>query len=67
MQCKIGRIIKYDNCTGTIITEEGQYIFKKQDAEKEIKNGDLVKFRPETKNNQKMAFFVKRIFKNGIE
>lgn len=67
MQCKIGKIIKYDDHVGTIITEEGKYIFKKQNAEENIKNGDIVKFRPETKNNRNEAFFIKKIFKNGIE
>jgi len=60
MQDKIGKVLEYDNYTGKIISSDDIYFFLDTDVIGEIKNGDLVKFRNENRED-KRVFFVKKI------
>jgi len=69
---KIGKIKDYDGFAGTIITEQQDYIFNKNDVEElndeNIQDGDLVTFAENTvtfgDEQIKVARFVKVLKKN---
>ncbi len=69
---KIGKIKDYDGFAGTIITEQQDYIFNKNDVEEldddSIQDGDLVTFAENTvtfgDEQIKVARFVKVLKKN---
>lgn len=59
----LGKIVEYDNFVGKIISKEGIYMYTEEDIVEgqEIKLNDLVIFRGEEIQNQKKAYFVKKI------
>lgn len=62
MEFKLGKVYSFENRLGKIITEQEEYIFNEDDLEvKNIKKGDIVKFRPETVNDINRAFFVTKV------
>lgn len=63
MQYEIGKIIQYDNHVGIIKSINKNYIFLSNNAESNIQENDLVKFRPEQKEGN-MAYHVKKLNKN---
>lgn len=64
MQYEIGKVIQYDQHIGIIKTINKKYIFMKQNAEDNIKENDLVKFRPEYNSKENIAHHVKKLSKN---
>lgn len=65
MQYSIGKVVNYNDVKGTIVTNNDNYLFLKEDIDNDsnndIQNGDLVEFRPEEKNGIKKAYFVKKL------
>lgn len=62
MNFNIGKIIKYEDKQGLILTESGdKYLFLDSDLKHKIQLNDLVIFRPEKVNNVDRAFFVNKI------
>ena len=62
MEFKLGKVYSFENRLGKIITEQEEYIFNEDDLEvKNIKKGDIVKFRPEIVNDINRAFFVTKV------
>lgn len=58
----IGKVIKYYNKEGTILTEDGQkYLFLEKDLVTSIKKNDTVIFRPEIVENTNRAYFVSNL------
>lgn len=61
MDIEIGKVIKYDDVVGKIISSSGNYLFLSNELENKINLNDLVIFRPECFNNLKRAFFVSNL------
>ena len=62
MQFEIGKIHDYDNYSGKIVSSSGVYMFLHHDIKNEdIKEGDIVIFRPEKINNENRAFSIKKL------
>ncbi len=62
MNFEIGKVIKYENKEGLILTEDGnKYLFLEKDVKTNINIKDLVIFRPEIINDTNRAFFVKNL------
>ena len=62
MEFKLGKVYYFENRLGKIITDQEEYIFNEDDLEvKNIKKGDIVKFRPEIVNDINRAFFVTKV------
>ena len=64
MHYKIGKVIDYDNYSGKIISIESEYFFLESDVIGKIKNGDIVKFKDENRED-KRVFFVEKYKKNN--
>lgn len=67
MLFEIGKIIKYENNIGEILSIGGdKYIFIEKDLKEEFEklNGNIVIFRPEIINNEKRAFYIQNIENN---
>ncbi len=64
MNFEIGKVIKYKNKEGLIISLSGiTYLFLKTDLKNSIRVNDLVIFRPEEIEHVKRAFFVRELQK----
>lgn len=64
MLFEIGKITKYDNNVGEILSISGEkYIFLEKDLKDDISNleNKIVIFRPENINNQKRAFYIQKL------
>lgn len=62
MNFEIGKVIKYENKEGLILTKDGnKYLFLEKDLKTKINIKDLVIFRPEIVNDINRAFFVKNL------
>lgn len=59
----IGKIIEYDNYVGSIAAKDGIYLFTQEDIVdgEELLLKDLVIFRGEDIQNQKKAYFIKKL------
>jgi hypothetical protein len=59
----IGKIKSYDQATGEIVSQEGIFLFTKEDiSEEELINiNDMVLFRGEEIQGQKKAFFIRHL------
>lgn len=63
---KIGRVKELNKGfgVGKIVAVDGTYLFTINDFKEEINIGDIVKFRAETINKEKRAYFVSKIDQN---
>ncbi|MBR3660330.1 MAG: hypothetical protein IKN63_00305 [Bacilli bacterium] len=67
MYFNIGKVIKYEDNQGLIVTSEGdKYLFLEKDINTKVNVNDLVIFRPEKVENVKRAYFVKK-FENYLD
>jgi hypothetical protein len=59
----IGKIKSYDQATGEIVSQEGIFLFTKEDISDEelININDMVLFRGEEIQGQKKAFFIRKL------
>ena len=62
----IGKVRSYNNSIGDIISKEGVYLFTQEELEENesININDIVLFRGEEIQNQKKAFFIKKLNPN---
>lgn len=68
MAYNVGKVRKYKNYVGEIISKDGVYIFTSEDTTDNIKDGDMVIFRAEEIHNIKIAHFVQKVtVTNGKE
>ena len=69
MLAKIGKIKKYDNGVGEIVTENDQYLFTFEDIDdgEQYEVNDIVIFRGEKEDKINRAFFVKKYNKETEE
>lgn len=63
---KIGRVKELNKGfgVGKIVAVDDTYLFTINDFKEEINIGDIVKFRAETINKEKRAYFVSKIDQN---
>ena len=62
MNFNIGKVVKYTNKEGNILTKDGEkYLFLESDLNTVINKGDIVIFRGEKIYNKNRAFFVKNM------
>lgn len=62
----IGKIRTFDNYVGEIVSQDGIYLFTKENTipEENLKENDTVIFRGEKINNTNVAYFIKRLDPN---
>ncbi len=59
MEYEIGKVTQFDGSVGTVVSQNGSYLFLKDDIETNaIAVGRLVAFRGEEKQGIKRAYFV---------
>lgn len=66
-EIKIGKVKEYNKLSGVgeVVATDDIYFFTSENLKSDIvEKGDLVKFRAETVNNKKVAFFVDKIDNN---
>lgn len=61
MAYSLGKIIKYKDYVGEIMSKEGKYMFTSNENNNNFQEGDLVMFRPEKLYDVKVAYGVKKI------
>ena len=64
---KIGKVKKYDEFSGEIVTADEVYYFTKNDIEGIIGTQDIVKFKGKTENVFPQAYYVKKISYTDIK
>lgn len=61
MAHSIGKITKYKDYVGEIVSKDGKYMFTTNENNNTFQEGDFVVFRAENKQNMKVAYFVNKI------
>ena len=61
MAHSIGKITKYKDYVGEIVSKDGKYMFATNENNNSFQEGDFVVFRAENKQNMKVAYFVNKI------
>ncbi len=71
MEFEVGKVASYDGYCGTVISQNGKYMFLNEDIveEKNLEEGQLVAFRGEEVQGEKRAYFIRNLEKvlNGKE
>lgn len=61
MAHSIGKIIKYKDYVGEIMSKDGKYMFTSNENNNNFQEGDIVIFRAEKMYDIKVAYSVKKI------
>lgn len=63
VKISVGKIRSYDQTTGSIVSQDGNFIFTKEAIveNEELNPNDMVLFRGEEVQGQKKAFFIRKL------